>query len=216
MCLLLLSIMVLNGCQTEDANPQYPDSYFPLENNREWKYQRWMSHDAYNPLDMIWDTLKIHVQGDVVVDGKTYKEIFDNKGFPNKLIRAEGSKYYGRNHEWYGNDFSHEYIFLDTDKAVGESWSYLKDDGLSKTEYIVLAKSTTVNILGVEYKNVIELQVNYYQLSADSQFKEYVLWVTAFHKYAAGVGEIYSFYPAPASEMYGDLSSFLIAKSNGC
>jgi hypothetical protein len=212
---LLFFVVTLNACLSEDSLPQNPESYFPMDNNREWNYQRRLSFNAENHLDILWDTLKIVVKGDVVVDGKTYKEMVDNKGMFNKLIRIEGSKYYGRNHELYGNDYSHEYIFLDTNKDVGESWSYLKDDGFSKTEYIVLAKNTTDNVLGLEYKKVIELQVNYYQLSADSQFEEYVLWVTAFHKYAEGVGEIYNFYPAPVSGIYGDLSSFFIAKSNG-
>jgi hypothetical protein len=109
----------------------------------------------------------------------------------------------------YSSDFSHEYVFLDTDKAVGESWHYIKTDaGYSKAEYIILEKGATANVLGVVYNDVIKVQVNYYQPVAGTDDHE--LWLSSVHYYAKGVGEIYSFYPYPASFTYSDLSSFIM------
>jgi hypothetical protein len=205
--LLLLLAISFSGCDPDIA-PK--NDYFPLDNDRQWSYQRsdWFRTNASEePVERVSDTLTLKINGDVTIGGKTYKQIVDSKNLYNKAIRVEGSKYYARNHEFYSNDFSHEYVFLDTDKAVGESWSYIKDDGYSKTEYIVLAKDVTKSILKVEYNDVIELKVNYYHKNSQG---EYEFWLSSLHSYSAGIGEVYSFNPYPISGRYNDVSSNII------
>lgn len=185
------------------------DDYFPLQQNYEWNYKRWISFYENEEIDsMVMDTLILTVNGKVTVDGKVYREVWDSDG-NTKLVRREGSMYFGRNHELYTSDFSHEYMFLDTNKPVGGSWSYIKDSGYSKTEYIVLSKNVTEEILNKSYEDVITLKVNYYyEVTAGSG--EYELWLSAIHSYAKGVGEVYSSLPTPISNRYGDVTAFII------
>jgi hypothetical protein len=200
----MLLISGLLSCEEHNAEPD--QSYFPLDPQHEWRYQRWIANGLDNPPGQLFDTLVLTVQNDVTVEGKVYKEVVDEIGILNKIVRREGSKYFARNHELYQSDFSHEYVFLDTDKAVGESWSYIKDEGQSKTEYVIHAKNATHTIQGVEYKHVIEVEVNYYYLAPGGDFEQ---WGTVVHYYAAGVGEIFHHYPYPTL-MYGDVSSFIM------
>jgi hypothetical protein len=203
----VLLVFGLLACGEDDA-PNQP--YFPLDALRQWQYQRWIAYATDDSPGQLFDTLTLTVQNEVTVEGQLYKEIVDASGNLDKIVRIEGSKYLARNHELYQSDFSHEYVFLDTDKAEGESWSYIKDDGYSKTEYVIQGKNVTHTIQGVEYKNVIEVKVNYYQLAMSGEFD---LWASAVHYYAKGIGEIYHFYPYPTL-MYGDVSSFIINGKN--
>jgi hypothetical protein len=201
-CISILSAII--GCDTNEVSPSEGD-YFPL-GGREWSYQRWLS--GVDNDSTVWDTLRLRVEGTVDIEGKSYVRMGDPAGFGGKFVRVEGSKYYGRNHELYGNDFSAEYVFLDTEKSVGESWEYIKDSGARKTEYVIKAVNASHTLLGVTYKNVIEVNVNYY-------YKDngvFQLSYTVVHYYAKGVGEIYHYYPYP-SLVYGDLSGLLMPSS---
>jgi hypothetical protein len=200
--LILPLILTLSSCE-EPTEPG--PGYFPLKENHQWTYQRWIGSGT-NSTENIWDTLTLRVQGNVIMEGKSYAQLVDKNGNVDKLLRTDGSKYYGRNHELYRDGFSHEYVFLDVSKQPGESWSYDKDDGHSKTEYVIRSKNATHVIDGATYKEVIEVQVNYYQPTPDGD----ELWVTALHYYARGAGEIYSYYPYPVSLVHGDISAFLV------
>ena len=75
------------------------------------------------------------------------------------------------------------------------------------TEYVISAINPSKISSGVLYKNVIEVQVNYYQQTTSG---DYELWGTVYHHYAKGVGEIYNYYPYPASLKYANISAHLI------
>jgi hypothetical protein len=204
----MIFVIALLACEesTETTKQVEPDqSFFPLNPKREWRYERWLTNDA-TPGQII-DTLTLTIAGEVTVDGKVYREIKTPDGSIDKIVRVEGTQYFARNHELYGLDFSHEYVFLDTYKGEGESWYYIKDVGSSKTEYVIQARNATHTIQGKEYKNVVEVRVNYYRLGAEDKFEQ---WASVIHYYAQGVGEIYHYYPYPTL-MYGDVSSFILA-----
>jgi hypothetical protein len=203
----MLLIFGFLSCE-EHIQPNLP--YFPLDSSNEWRYQRWISSGAKGTPAWLMDTSTLIVQNEITIDGKVYREIVDENGFVDKIVRIQGSKYFARNHELYRSDFSHEYVFLDTDKAVGESWSYIKDDN-SKTEYVIQARNATRTIGGIEYKNIIEVRVNYFNPTPSGEFEH---WVTALHYYAKGVGEIYHYYPYPISLRYGDVSGYIIDSKN--
>jgi hypothetical protein len=154
---------------------------------------------------MIHDTLVFRVHGDTVVEGKSYRKIIDQNGIVDKIVRVEGTKYYGRSHELYSG-FSDEYMFLDSGKPPHSSWTYLKAGG-GKTQYVIRARSTKHNISGIQYEGVIEVEVNYYSESSPGL---YTYWLTSLHYYAEGLGEIYNHYPYPVSGFYADSNSILI------
>lgn len=192
------------SCDEEHPLKQSSGDYFPLEDSKKWSYERWLSM-SISP-DVILDTMHLRVDGDITVDGKSYKQILDHNGDVDKIIRVEGSMYFGRDHELYSG-YSHEYMFLDSEKPEGYSWFYIKDEGMSKTEYVISAKNTEHTILGKTYTDVIEVQVNYYDMYGTD---ELTYRSSVIHHYAKGVGEIFNFYPYPVSLYYGDVSSFII------
>jgi hypothetical protein len=198
----------LVSCSDESADPQTAssDEYFPLEQGFEWTYSQTLLNGDTDPLEM--GQVNLQVDGDTVVEGKEYLRIVEpQSGFIKKVIRKEGSKYFGRNHEMYGS-FSHEYVFLDAEIAEGKSWHYLKFDGATKTEYVVKSVTATRTVNGVTYQNVLELEVNYYDQVNPGEYK---LNYSVIHAYAKGIGEIYSYYPYPASGLFGDLRTELIS-----
>ena len=121
------------------------------------------------------------------------------------MVRKQGGKYYGRNHEWYLG-FTKEYLFLDEEASLHSTWRHYKNDSTFVTEYKVIAVNSTRTFNGVDYPNVIELEVNYYYLEGE----EFVLHYSTLHYYAKGVGEIYTFYPYPVSSTFADLNISLL------
>jgi hypothetical protein len=202
---VLIFFQLFLFCACEDSAIDSPSDFFPLGSSREWHYERWISFDISHPQELLFDTLHLRIGGEMVVDGQTYSKIERNNGMIDKIVRKEGQKYFARNHELYLG-FTHEYIFLDADKGAGDSWSYVKDEGSSMTEYLIMEKNVTKTIMGKTYENVIVVKVNYYLLGTNGAFEPLA---TAFHYYAAGIGEIYNFYPYPVSKVYGNLSAFI-------
>lgn len=74
------------------------------------------------------------------------------------------------------------------------------------TEYKVLSVNSIHTFNDIEYHNVMELEVNYYYREG----AEFLLHYSTSHYYARGVGEIYAYYPYPASLMYCDLKVSLL------
>jgi hypothetical protein len=158
----------------------------------------------------VWleDTIQFIVQGDTLIDNISYKRVMNNFGAIEKVVRKNGSQYFGRNHELYGG-FSKEYMFLDTSLPVQGSWEYIKEEGHAITEYLVKEIHNTYTIRDVQYQRVIELEVNYYNDYADG--KKLDLHYSAKHFYAPGVGEIYAYYPSPVSGRYYDTQYSLLS-----
>jgi hypothetical protein len=184
---LALGASFLSACEETDPAVDGLDDYFPLENGIEWTYTQSLVQAGVELIQA--EELHWRIDGDTVIDNKSYTRIMDvTSGFIKKVVRKEGTKYYGRNHEMYGG-FTHEYVFLDTDIAEGDSWHYFKYDGAIKTEYVVKSVDATRNINGTAYQNVLELEVNYYDKIGEN---EYQLNSSITHAYAKGVGEICS------------------------
>ncbi len=181
-------------------------NFFPLEDGRQWTYQRKLISTGEDGMVWVLDTLELKINGDTLVDGQRYKKIVTDEGEIQKIVRNEGSKYFGRNHDLYLG-YSHEYMYLDTALPVGSSWSYLKDGGATKTEYIITAKNSTQVFFDKVYTEVIEVEAVYYDLTTPTS---YSVRYSTKHFYAKGVGEIYYFYPYPASFFYADLAGFIM------
>jgi hypothetical protein len=201
--MLVLSGMTIFSCES-DTEPKLSGDYFPLEESRQWQYLRSVADGEVDSPTPGADTLTLTIGAELELDGKIYREILGEEG---RVVRVDGSKYFGRRHELYFSDTT-EYVFLDTDKEAGESWFYLKNDGATKTEYVIEAKNTSVSINGKQYQNVIKVRVNYYAANEQGTF-EYLN--SAFHYYAAGTGEIYRFYP---DMIFGnDVTDFILEKN---
>jgi hypothetical protein len=205
MLALISMVMFSIGCEDEPKVAPLGD-YFPLEQGLEWKYSQTLLNGDADPVEI--EQLDWRIDGDTTIDNKRYTTIIDNQsGFIAKAIRKEGSKYFGRNHELYGG-FTHEYVFLDTEVELGSSWQYFKFDGAVKTEYIVKAVGATRTVNEIAYTDVLELEVNYYEQINPGEYK---LTYTVVHAYAKDIGEVYSYYPYPASRFFGDLRTELIS-----
>jgi hypothetical protein len=168
--------------------------FFPMTENKQWEYLHAVFTTGEDSVLISTETKSLRIDGDTVVENHTYKRFVDENGFLRKVARKEGMQYFGRNHELYGG-FTHEYMFLDTDVAEGGTWSYLKNEGATKTEYVVKKNYDEYKLRNLTFKNVKEVEVNYYELQGES----YVFLFSATHVYAAGLGEIYAYYPDPAS-----------------
>jgi hypothetical protein len=198
--LLLIQLMV--SCETHSILPETPKDYFPLSDNFHVNYLKENIFGGENETVWASDTVTLTVLADTLVEGLSYKRVINDYGFLDKIVRKEGSRYFGRNHEFYGG-FSHEYMFLDTKAPVDSSWVYIKDNGNTKTEYVIREVNANHTINGVEYKDVIKLDVNYYNNRADGI--NFELGLSSKHYYANGIGEIYAYYPPYLSGMYNSV-----------
>jgi hypothetical protein len=178
------------ACEEHGIIVKVPGDHFPLHDGVENAYKEEMFNSDKS---MLWysDTLTLTVQGDTLIEGVTYKKVVNQYGLLNKVVRKEGTKYFGRNHELYGG-FSKEFMFLDTNLPANASWEHIKDEGRSMTEYVVMAVNSKQVINGVEYENVIQLDVNYYTKAEGETTWHFSQ--SARHSYAAGIGEIYAYY----------------------
>lgn len=178
-------------------------NYFPLDKKFHWRYLEEI-FNGDNATPTATDTSTYTVRGDTIVDGVTYKAFVDRYGNVSKVVRKEGSKYYGRHHELYGS-FAQEYLFLDESAPLNTTWKHFKNDNQTMTEYIVTGVNKDYSLDGVEHHSLIEMTVNYYYLDGT----EYKLNYTVLHYYANTIGEVYASYPYP-SVVYGDLKVSLL------
>lgn len=199
------------SCHYESISPNEKADYFPLEDKSQTNYLKEYGNMVADETSIWWsDTVTLTVSGDTVIDGLSYKIITTQFGWIEKVVRREGSRYFGRNHEMYGG-FSWEYLFLDTSLPVGSTWEHIKNQGQTKTVYVVEEVNSTHVLNGVKYKDVIKLNVNYYDTYTEDESFEYRYSVV--HYYANGIGEIYAYYPYPASGAYSDLKISILPNS---
>jgi hypothetical protein len=197
----------LFSCDSDEPAIRASDDFFPLTENSHWKYKyRHFFTDPdgnSKPYYTIVNTMR--VQGDTTVENKTYKKFVNDIGGLARIVRQEGSRYFGRIHGMYGG-FSHEYMFLDTTVPLNGTWSYLQDEGIPKIEYRVKALHARHSINGNLFWDVTEVEVTYYTMNGATLEPR----LTTRHYYAKGVGEIYAYYPAHASGRYSDLDISLV------
>ena len=198
--MMIVVTAVTFSCEYTDITP-VPD-YFPLSETTKTVYKKEFTSTAD---ETVWatDTVTLSVSGDTLIDGISYKKFVNEYGLLEKVVRREADKYFGRNHELYGG-FTKEYLFLDLSVPVNGTWEHIKDEGFTKTEYVVKATNSSHVIDDVEYRNVIKVEVNYYDKYTDGV--NFELRNTAKHYYADGIGEIYAYYPYPASGMFANLN----------
>jgi hypothetical protein len=204
-------VAFLQSCENHAVSPVIPEDYFPLKEGIELNY--YQENTSTSDPSEIWnkDTVHVTISKDTIIEGIQYKRVLNNFGRLEKFVRKEGTQYFGRQHEFYGS-FTPEYMFLDTSVPVNGSWTHIKNEGHTKTEYVVKSKGNKQTIHGVEYNDVIELDVNYYNDYNDGVTME--LLCTAKHFYANGVGEIFTYYPYPVSEMFSNVTYSLLPKES--
>lgn len=209
--LAIVCHVVLLSCENHSISPLIPPDYYPLTEGIELNY--YQENSLTGDPSEIWssDTVQVTISKDTIIEGIKYKRVLNNFGRLEKFVRREGTQYFGRQHEFYGL-FTPEYMFLDTSVPVNGTWEHIKDDGHTKTEYVVSAKYSKQTINGVEYNDVIELDVNYYNDYDDGVTMK--MLYTAKHFYANGVGEIFTYYPYPASGMFSNVTYSLLPKES--
>jgi hypothetical protein len=162
---LSLVLFALLSCESQEPGVKVTGDYFPLEEGRKWTYLSKTNAQGTT----ISEELTLHIKGDTTFDGKTYKKFINEHGMLEKVVRKEGSKYFGRNHEMYGG-FTHEFMFLDTDAPINTGWEYLKFDGLFKTVYRITDVVASETINGVSYENVLKLEAKYYNKDGQGNY----------------------------------------------
>jgi len=207
--LALMLIPILYSCHYSEIPLEPEQDFFPLSEKAKTVYKKEFISTAD---ESVWatDTVTLSVSGDTLIDGLTYKKIINEYGLLEKVVRREGGKYFGRNHEMYGG-FTMEYLFLDVNVPANGMWDHIKEEGMTKTEYVVKEVKSNQVINGIEYKNVTKIEVNYYNKYNDGI--NFELNYSALHYYADGVGEIYTYYPYPASGMFCDLNISILPAS---
>jgi hypothetical protein len=181
-----------------------PGDYYPTTSAR--RYLRESLNPATKEIFMT-DTIQIVYDTDVAIKDKTYAKLdflskwlnAENVPVINRdvytLFRKEAGQYFSP----YSSDSS-EYIFLDTQKGVGSSWTiYQGFENESKIVYTVKAVNATRVVNGVTYKNVIEILQEVY-----SSFNKepYELGFSETSYYAKDIGRIYrrsDFYTYPGT-----------------
>jgi len=198
-----IALILLAGLLAQCHEPEVDNrNYFPLDENATWNYiyQYFATDDDST---FLWaDTVKLTVQGDTIIDNITYKRVANEGGLITKAVRVVDGKYYSRDYYIYSG-FTGEYLFLDQNAARNTTWTNT-EDGFDRVEYKVIATHASRTYNSVTYSDVLELEVTHYYNNVDDQH------LTTRHFYARGVGEIYAYYPYPASFTYSNLNVSLL------
>lgn len=216
---LCVSVVFLFSCEEREGLDVIPISgdYFPVEVGAQWEYKE--QYKCYYPDTAsvcTWpEPQLIQVEKDTIVDGLSYKKMSDYGG-NYKLIRRAGTKYYYRELSFYygpiessGTDtqygylpmLSEEMLFLDTHKAVGQSWTQTFKSSWGnnhKVRHVIKAIEPEIVIGGHLYKDVMEVEE---VISYTDEEGEIIVTHGNRHVYARGVGEVYTFYPYPPKYM---------------
>jgi len=193
--LLATAVIMVASCSQDNApSLPVPGDYYPATTIAR-NYLRESIDPATKEIFMT-DTIQIVYDTDVAYKDKTYAKLdflskwlnADNVPVINRdvyaLFREEAGQYFAP----YSSDSS-EYIFLDTQKGVGSSWTiYQGFENESKTVYTVKAVNATRVVNGVAYKNVIEILQEVY-----SSFNKgpYALGFSETSYYSKDIGRIY-------------------------
>jgi len=203
---LVTAVMMAASCSQDNApSLAVPGDYYPATTTSR-NYLRESINPATKEI-LLTDTIQIVYDTDVAFNNKTYTKLdflskwlnADNVPVINRdvyaLFRKEASQYFTPN-----SSDSSEYIFLDTQKGVGSSWTiYQGFENESKTIHTVKAVNATRVVNGVTYKNVIEiLQEGYYSFNKGP----YELGYSETSYYSKDIGRIYrrsDFYSYPGT-----------------
>ena len=203
LALLLAWLFLISSCNKQElsVNVAVSGDYFPSNASKKIYLRESFGRSRTEPF--MTDTIKVIYNGDTTVGKKSYKKMecylkLEANGktieqhYMCVLFRKEGSKYY-RYYRPYSFTDTSEYIFLDTDKAVGSSWSTyggFKDE--IKTTYTIESINENRVVNGIEYHNVIEVSEDTYYKNISYSTSQYYLSASGQHFFAKDVGEIYT------------------------
>lgn len=210
--LVIFLIAALGACDTS-PNVAVPGDYYPSKNTTNGYFLR----EQYNPTTkevFFTDTVQIAYNKDVNYKDRVYTEldsyskfqVSDNQTTINqdvyKLVRKSGCQYFTP----YSSDSS-EYVFLDTGKDAGASWTYYSGfENESKAVYTIKEVNGTRTVNGVTYKNVVEVLV---EMFFKTDTAPYTLSSSSTNYYAKDIGPIYS-----STEFYTYLGGLRITLLN--
>jgi hypothetical protein len=202
---VMLTLGSFSSCENHDTDDRIArrGDYLALQKGVVKYYLR-EQYALGEPEPYVSDTIKIVFKGDTLIEGHAHgklefysmHEVDINTRIEMhdlyRIIRVEGSKYF---YLPYSSNPT-EYMFLDTQRPVGESWTYSYGyDDEFKTTYTIEAVNATRTVNGIEYHNIIIVAEkgwykNYDGVSYDHTF-------SGLRYFARGVGEIYN-----SSEFY--------------
>jgi hypothetical protein len=194
--ILLFALAFAAACE-DDEIPQLAleGDYLPVDqNSRYFLREQFSDPDLSNRFQS--DTIRIEFVGDTVIANKTYHQYkhfsFWDSGngiidvnYDYRFFRKEGSQYI---EPLSLSGDGTEIVFLDTEKPVGCSWSY--DNGFgTETIYTIKAVNTEREINGIQYMNVIDVEMETRYHESDGSYS----LVYKGHRYfEKDLGEIYS------------------------
>jgi hypothetical protein len=200
---LLISCFGLVSCH--DNEESVSQNYFPLRPGETRLYDIYMADEKEDINGEIFFRKSISTIRDTLIDGKRYTLTFDS--FEKKAIRRTGNVYIERIYNQYDDIFLEETKFLDTRLPVGASWEHNPYDDGFKTTFTIRAKGISKTFANQTFNNVIIIERQRFYSDGRGGWD---FWLSSWHYYAPGIGEVYSFAPYPLSYTYADLSAVLV------
>ena len=200
----LFVLLTSAGCKKEKLGS--PISYFPLDEGKEWCYEASINGDGEPFAQSNWK-----IEGDTVIDGKTYK-LMTNYGEPYKAIREEGGDFYKVKVTNLVINTKEELHFLKTTNPDGAAWEQVFDQFKYEFSQVLLPE---FSFGGQTWKEVIEVKALLFTKDQNGQFKPLIDASTdessyAMYYFAKGIGIVYMSEPSA----FNQFSSFVYTVSN--
>ncbi|HEX8548531.1 MAG TPA: hypothetical protein VF691_16330 [Cytophagaceae bacterium] len=201
--ILLALCEIFNACRRDPAivPASVDNDYIPLVHG---VHSRYMRKNIRLGSSEIWDIDTIHkrIEKDSLVRGKLYTQInYLGDGY-DQIIRKEGSNYFRIFVRGSVTD-TMETLMMKENVMKNELWqSYQGRGGGGISTFRVLDVKAQDTINNIVYNNVALIKEEW-----GTSTKEYTL-----HKYAAGIGEVYSYLPYPSSLRFNDAELMRIIK----
>lgn len=188
----VFSAVLLLSCENNEfpATKAVLGDYFPLGPEHRWEYvtvHRY-GNTGFNAGVVLTDTMKLRAER-LNWEGNYFQMREDNDGI-----------YYGWS-KWYRKDscrtfefpaYAREFMFLDADLDLHQSWEARPYGDYNKTEFRVVEVNATKIVNGIRYNHVIEVLESSYWKGPEGE-DPFTLSSETRHYYAKDVGEIYSY-----------------------
>ena len=199
------SLLILLTCCDEDLSSR-PD-YFPLRQDQRIIYQEYAAEALEDFSSPLSDEKIVYVLGDTVYDGHAYT-LITNDDCRFRAVREENGAYYQRTY-WTCNTPAfddNETKFLDVKKATGATWTDFVGEH-QKISSTIRKRIPVKTFQDKTYRNIIVVERQYFHATQNGGWE---FWLSTWHYYASGYGEIYSFSPYPMSYRYQDIGSLQV------
>jgi hypothetical protein len=187
---------LLQSCVEYHIDPAVPvhGDYFPMTTGSWWEYA-WKYPCWPDTATACYDTITYTAEPVTRWDDRQYYPLSIEQG-TFLWIRKDGHAYYS-----FGA-YLPEYKFLDASLPVNRSWVSGSDSGLAWEDFTITEVNAAKTIRGIAYRDVVVVRQRQFRKDENGTAE---VARTVHHYYARGIGEIYTYCPAPP---VGDQNQF--------